>query len=216
MGAFPLAIAGRPIADPGEAPRAKPLALGIDVLDAALPDAGLPRAAVVEVAGSAGLGGITRLALAACHAAQREDASWCAWVDPSATLYAPGVRAAGVDLERLLVVRPEPEEMAKVAVRLVQSGVFSVVVLDRAGVPGAMPGRTRIRWPTAVRRLALAASESDATVLLVSTVEQARAEPLPVALRLELGRPAPERIAIRVTKDRRGRLGTAVLPARVA
>jgi hypothetical protein len=217
MGALPLAIPGHLLADPSGAPRAKPLTLGIAALDAALPDAGLPRGSVIEVAGPSGLGGITRLALAACVAAQTEqEGSWCAWVDPSATLYAPGARVAGVDLDRLLVVRPDPEEMARIAVRLVTSGVFGVVVLDRAGIPGAMPSRTRIRWPTATRRLALAAGESDTTVLLVSTVEQARAEPLPVALRLELGRPSPERMSLQITKDRRGRLGSTVLPARVA
>src|SRR2546421_6298879 len=99
-------VARGPISAPVEAP----LVLGWPELDAALPDGGLPRG-VVELAAPRALGGGTSIALAAMRAAHARDArAWCAWIDPEATLYAPGVAAAGVDRARLLVVRPPREE----------------------------------------------------------------------------------------------------------
>ena len=197
-------------------PLVTPLSVGIPSIDEALPDAGLPRGSVVEVCAPNGLSKATRFALSTCATAQRaakemgELQHWCAWVDVSRTLFAPGVARAHVDLDRLLVVEPEPADIARVAVRLVTSGVFSVVVIDRCSVPGAELSLPRsIRWNTAVRRLALAAGEGETTVLLLSSEQQAK-EALPVAMRIELQRPALERLSLRVAKDRRGRLGGPV------
>ena len=196
-------------------------------LEGVLPDGGLPRGAVVELSGPAGLGQIPSLALHACRRAQAQDERpWCAFLDPSRSLHAPGVVRAGVDLERLLVVYPAPEDIGRVAVRLVSSGIFALVAIDRAGVPGVasppVATRTPIRWPTVVRRLALAAESSGTTILLLSAAqthapraENARSvregQGLPVALRLELSRPRPDELRLRVAKDRRGRLGHAVV-----
>ncbi len=181
-------------------------------LDAALPDGGLPTSAVVELCGPSGMGRVTGVALSVCAAAQarareQNEESWCAWIDASGSLYAPGLARAGVDLNRLLVVRPDPADIARVAVRLAQSRVFAVVVIDRASVPGAQlaPGRS-IRWNTVVRRLALAASQAETSVLLLSTTATAQRETLPVAMRLELDRPGLDRLRLRVAKDKRGRL----------
>jgi hypothetical protein len=178
------------------------LAEGIDV----------PRGAVVELAAPAGLGRMTRLALGVCATAQAAsrqlandgDCRWCGWIDPGASLYAPAVAEAGVALERLLVVRPGAEELAKIAVRMATSRVFTVLVIDRSGVPGARVVEERIRWDVAVRRLALACEGSDTCVLLLSDLEQARAAPLPVAMRVEITRPSADRANLHVTKDRRG------------
>src|ERR1700704_1436560 len=83
-----------------------PLVLSWPGLDEALPDGGLPRG-VVEFAAPHALGGSTSVALAAVRAGQaRGEKAWCAWIDPEGTLHAPGVVAAGVDLARMLVVRP--------------------------------------------------------------------------------------------------------------
>src|ERR1700676_3039038 len=82
------------------------LSLDWPELDAALPDGGLPRG-VVELAAPRALGGSASIASAAVRAAHaRSPRAWCAWVDPESTLYAPGLVGAGVDLDRLLVVRP--------------------------------------------------------------------------------------------------------------
>jgi hypothetical protein len=57
-----------------------------------------------------------------------------------------------------------------------------------------------------VRKLALLAAEGGATVLLLSDSSSPRAVTWPVALRLEVSR-TPDAIALRVAKDRRGRVG---------
>jgi hypothetical protein len=215
--------------------RAKTLPLGIQEINDALPEGGLPRGAVVEIAAPRGLGRGTSLALSACAAAQAEartrgagatDGAWCAWVDPSGSLFAPAVARAGVDLGRLLVVRPPPEMLAKVAVRVALSRAFAVLVIDTVGVPGALGqgaasgpqggrggapviGRREedlARWVNVVRKLALALEGSDGTILLLTDRQAARPMPLPVAMRLELERTAEDRLMLRVAKDRRGRV----------
>jgi recombination protein RecA len=193
------------------------LALGWPELDAALPEGGLPRG-VVELTAPHALGGATSIALAAIRAAHaRSPKAWCAWVDPEATLYAPGVAEAGVDLARLLVVRPARAELARVAVKVAASRAFDVVAVDVDPVYGAASrapverSRPKKRaWPpdVLVRKLALLAAEGGATVLLLTDAGLPRTVPWPVALRLEVAR-APESISLRVAKDRRGRSGVA-------
>src|ERR1044071_1826876 len=102
------------------------LPLGVSELDAVLPDGGLPRGAVIEVVVHGGAALATSTALMACTSAQREavarggEAPFCAFIDPSATLHGPGVAATGVDLERLLVVRPPLEALSRTAIRVVE------------------------------------------------------------------------------------------------
>lgn len=204
---------GAPALGPSE--RAKSLPLGLGRLDEALPEAGLPRGAVVEIAAPRGLARGTTIALAACASAQaearlrggRETAgAFCAWLDPGASLFAPAVARAGVDLERLLVVRPPLEALARVAVRVSESRAFKVVVIDAAGVPGGALDLRLDRWPNIVRRLALAVERSDSAVLLLTDSTAARALPLPVAMRLEVERLSEDRVTVRVAKERRGRV----------
>ena len=207
-------------------PRAKALslsaALHLPKLDEVLPGGGLPRGAVVELSAPRGLARATTLALAACASAQasarargQSDSAgaWCAFLDPTMTLFAPGVVTAGVDLTRLLVVRPPLAALARVAVRVVASRAFSVVVIDTAGVPGGAAGVRLDRWSTVTRRLALAIEGGDTTVLLLTDRQQHRSMPLPVAMRIELERPAEERMSIRIAKDRHGRVSApAMIP----
>jgi hypothetical protein len=197
--------------------RAKSLPLGLGRLDEALPEAGLPRGAVVEIAAPRGLARGTTIALAACASAQSEarlrggratSGAFCAWLDPGESLFAPAVARAGVDLERLLVVRPPVESLARVAVRVAESRAFKVVVIDTAGVPGGMLVERLDRWPNIVRRLALAVERSDSAILLLTDSEAARALPLPVAMRLEVTRLSEDRVTVRVAKERRGRVSS--------
>jgi hypothetical protein len=199
-----------------EAPR--PLPIDWPELAAALPDGGVPRG-VVELAAPRSLGGATSVALAAVRAGQKKsEHAWCAWIDPEDTLHAPGVAAAGVDLSRLLVVRPPRVLLGKVAVKLVASGAFEVVAVDVDAVAGAREhasmarggkGRERRGWAPEllVRKLALAAEPTGATVLLLTDSSLPRAAQWPVALRLELSRPDAHSVTVRVAKDRRGRVG---------
>jgi recombination protein RecA len=142
--------------------------------------------------------------LAAMRAAQqRSQDSWCAWIDPKGTLYAPGVVMAGVDLERLFIVRPPEKEVGRVAVKVAHSQAFAVIAVDLHSQPRDDRSRERL-----VRKLSLLAMEGGSTVLLLTDQRAARSLPLPVALRLEMRR-TPDGIAVRIGKDRYGRGGLA-------
>lgn len=179
-------------------------------LDALLPDGGLPRA-VVELASLAPIPhaypGATSIALAALRATHRRDArAWCAWIDPESTLYAPGLVQAGVELDRLLVVRPPPDKAARVAVKVVSSAAFEVVAIDMTSLVHA--SQRKRAWPpeVLVRKLALAAEQTGCTVLLLTEPGgTGRAMPWPVAMRVEIER-TEDALQVRIPKERRGRV----------
>jgi len=199
-------------------PSAAVLSLGWPELEKVLPDRGLPRG-VTELASppakpitKAGAlrGGATSIAIAAARAVHAADArAWCAWITPSdaPSLYAPALDKEGVDLERLLVVRPPSAALARTAIKVMASGAFDLVVIDaQNGLDGRLGGPKRIKTDgsVVVRKLALASEEKGATCLVLTNAYESRATPWPVALRVEVER-RPEAIAVRVTKDRRGR-----------
>jgi hypothetical protein len=204
------------------APSRSVLPLGWPELERVLPDRGFPRG-VVELACAvtaprrathgAWCAGATTPALAAARAVHAKDAhAWCAWVTPEGapSLYAPSVAQADVDLERLLVVRPERAALARTVVRVAASGAFDLVVVDAMeGLDGRLGGRGRGRSSSGenaalvVRKLSLASEEKGTTFVLLSNLYASRPLPWPVALRLEIER-RPEAIAVRVAKDRRG------------
>lgn len=196
-------------------PEEHTLSTGHPQLDDTLPSGGLLRGAVTELAVTAGAALGTRIALGAVASAQRlglaqgGQAPWCAFVDPTGALYAPGALAAGVQLERLLVVRPPVDSLGRIAARLAESKAFAVLVVDALGSPGAPIDLSLARWPRVVRRLAQAATESSTAVLLLTHQGSPRPLPLPVAQRLELTRTAPGRLLVRVAKERRGRISAA-------
>jgi recombination protein RecA len=213
----------------GSTDRAKVLPI---FLGEALPDGGLPRGVVVEVASPRALGSATTVALRACASAQAEarlrggpaskqswvGGAWCAFVDPWSTLHAPAVLAHGVDPARLLVVRPSPSAIARVLVRLAESRVFGVIAVDTVAVPGVDAGGEPLgvsldRWGTVVRRVALAVENTDTAVIVITDVLARRSMPLPVALRLELDRRGPGLVQVRVAKDRHGRVSPPALVA---
>jgi recombination protein RecA len=212
------------------------LALGWPELERLLPDHGLPRG-VVEIASppawlakptksapTALCGGGTTIALAATAARHAADErAWCAWITPEGTpaVYAPAAVQAGVDLERLLVVRPPPAALARTVVKVAASGAFDLVVIDAASGLTGLEGRwldgrlgergarrAKVDGSIVVRKLALAAEEKGTACIVLTNAYEARPVPWPVALRLDVER-RPEAIAVRVTKDRRGRTSSS-------
>jgi recombination protein RecA len=103
-----------------------------------------------------------------------------------------------------------------VALRIVESRAFALTVIDTVGAPGAaaltapradgQPGLSLGPWARIVRRLSLAVEATEACVLLITDSAAARPVPLPVAMRIELGRPSESRLSLRIAKDRRGRV----------
>jgi len=125
--------------------------------------------------------GALRLVARALAAGSRRGA-WVATVDVPGTLYPPGLYAAGVNLERLLVVRPPSPGLAIRAMEeLLRHGSFPLVVLL-----GLDPG------PPQARRLLLAAEAGRSVGVLV----QAGATRAPCATRLRV-----ERIGGRLTVE---------------
>jgi recombination protein RecA len=198
------------------------LALGIPALDAVLPHGGLLQGSVIELQVQGASGAATSFALCACRAAQRagehwrsgsgaeSPRPWCAFIDPSASLFAPGVARLGVDLSRLLVVRPDPEGVERAAIRIAEAKAVSLLVIDSRG---ALDLRERAvssqRWQRTVRRLALAIKQVNTTILLLTSAEPRQTLPLPVAMRLEFARAAADSFELAVGKERSGRVSSA-------
>jgi hypothetical protein len=79
---------------------------GFAALDAVLPGGGWPRRGLVEVlSGSPGHGELTLWAPLLRRLSHHEAARHCAFIAPPFELFAPAWRAAGMRLDRLLVVR---------------------------------------------------------------------------------------------------------------
>jgi protein ImuA len=155
---------------------------GLAEVDAALPEGGFPRGAISELAGGRA-SGKTGLALSLLASLGEEDLF--AWVDGRGELYPPAAAAQGVDLGRLLIVRPAsgrgqaPLHAALWAAEaLLGSAAFAAVVVD---VP---LHRVERGWDAMARRLQAAAEKGGALGLWLTSPRAAVR--VPAALRLEL------------------------------
>lgn len=155
-------------------------ATGLPEVDALLPGGGFPRGALSEIAGGPG-SGKTALCLAAMARAMRGD-GLAAFVDGRGELYPPAAAALGVDLDRLLVVRPGSDLIAALwsGEALLASGAFEVVVLD---LPPARPPRARAPLDAVARRLLAAAEKGGAVGLWLAPEIR-----VPAAVRLAMVR----------------------------
>ena len=209
---------------------AQVLPLGISALDAALPGGGLTLGGVTElqIRGASGVG--TSFALAACRAAQqlgdgqRENRAWCAFIDPGASLFAPGMARLGVDLSRLLVLRPPADAIERVAVRIAGANLMALLIIDLRHLAqshlaqshlGQSGGRAlnEHSWQRTVRRLSLCIKSSSSSVLLLTQAEQFQSLPLPTLQRLELTRKSLASFELKVAKERTGRVSAPRLLA---
>lgn len=158
------------------APARPGLPTGFAELDAALPGGGWPAGSLTElIATRMGLGELSLLlpALARLSRAGR----WVALVAPPHLPYAPALAAAGIALERLIVVRPGSRAEAAWALRqAVGSGAFGLVVgwLDESDA-------------ACLRRLQLASEDSGSTTILFRPPESTR-QASPASLRALLSR----------------------------
>jgi hypothetical protein len=144
-----------------------------------------------------------------------ESVPWCAFIDPSASLFAPGVARLGVELDRLLVVHPDIDAVARTAVRITEARAVAMLVVDLRGALGNLSSH---RWPShstaspnmqgVVRRLALSVKNLATCVLLITDAGSPRTLPLPVAMRLEFARASASHFEVRVAKERTGRVSS--------
>jgi hypothetical protein len=156
----------------GSVPRAETLPTGHAALDQAL-GGGLPRGRLVELSGpwSSGKGSLALTAAARVTASRR----LCAWVDARGELYPPSAAALGVDLGRLLVVRPPSGGSARAGEIAARSGAFPLVVLD-------LPDGERVE-EAAAGRLRAAATGSGCVVVALAARPGALAQ---APLKLEI------------------------------
>lgn len=197
------AVLGRPDVWRGGAPvgaASSGIPTGFAALDARLPWRGWPQGCVTELLCDGAAGGLRLLlpALARRSAERREEARWLVWIAPPHIPYAPALNAAGVNLSRVLWVRPEtPEDAVWAATQALRCGGAAAVLawLDKPS------GRV-------LRQLQLAAETGRSWgVLFRPTAEAVLSSP--AALRLLLS-PAHEGCSVRILKCRGGASGGTV------
>jgi protein ImuA len=198
------------------------ISCGVASVDALLPDGGFPRGALSEVAGGLASG---KSAIALGLLASVGPGDLVAWVDGRGDLYPPAAAARGVDLERLLVVRPaplasegRPDDHACASSRLpagarrapewrtalwacealLASGAFAAVAMD-VPTPAAFPG-----GDAAARRLQAAAERGGAVGLWLAP---ARSGWRVAAIRLEVSTEAGRIVARRPDRVAPARAG---------
>lgn len=152
---------------------------GLAEVDRALPAGGFPRGAISLLAGGRA-SGKTAVALSLLAALGGEDLF--AWVDGRGELYPPAAAARGVDLLRLLIVRPGKAPSVPTclwaAEALLGSGAFAAVVVDLS------LQKAERNWDAMAHRLQAAAEKGGAVGLWLT----ARRMPVrvPAALRLDI------------------------------
>ncbi len=181
---------------------------GLEAIDGALPGGGFRCGAITELSGGPA-SGKTAVALALFASLAPDDL--VAWVDGRGELYPPAARARGVDLARLLVVRPgvpggagERDRGAArtppvdgterrglwAAEALLASGAFAAVIID-VTVPRAFPGADGV-----ARRLQGAAERGGAVGVWLASGKGLR---VPAVARLELAAEGERIFARRAT-----------------
>lgn len=181
------------------------IATGYAELDKHLPGGGWPPDSLTEVLTTRyGIGELRLLmpALAQLsNEAPRQDFTepgWIAWVAPPFQPYPPALQQCGIDLSRMLIVRPkETSEILWSAEQALSSGTCVAVLL----------------WPDTLddqgsRRLQLAAEKGRSWAVAFRPLA-ARRQPSAAALRLEL-RSSAQGMRVHILKSRGGR--PAVIP----
>jgi recombination protein RecA len=115
--------------DPNSQPPPAAIATGSPSLDAALGVGGIPRGRITEVYGPDGAGKTT-LVLSVIAQAQQHGGTAC-FIDTEHALDLGWAATVGLDLERLVLCRPEHGEQAlEVANLLIRSGSLDVLAVD--------------------------------------------------------------------------------------
>jgi len=177
---FPIAFRGR------QDPASGSMATGIPQLDRVI--GGIGRGAITEVCGSASSGRSSVLLSLLAEFTGRQEV--CALVDVSDTFDPHSAAVAGIDLQRILWVRCKSKGVAsgetvdrslKVADLLLQSGGFSLVVMDVVDIPRrimqGIPPHCWFRFRQAI--------ENTATALLVLGQESYAKNSASLVLRLQ-------------------------------
>jgi len=168
-------------------PPVEAISTGSLALDLALGVGGVPRGRITEIYGPEGAGKTT-LALSVIAHAQRAGGTAC-FIDAEHALDLGWAATAGVDLERLVVCRPEHGEQAlEVASLLLGAGALDVLVVDSiaALVPKAeldaeigerLPGVQANLLSQSLRRLCGPIARANTAVLVTNQLRQRAGTP---------------------------------------
>ena len=177
------------------------LASGYPELDRHLPGGGWPSESLTEILTMQYGIGELRLLMPALAVLSREtpaqqdfsEPGWIAWIAPPFQPYPPALQQSGMDLSRMLIVRPgNADEILWSAEQALSSGTCAAVLL----------------WPEMLddqgsRRLQLAAEKGRSWAIAFRPLT-ARREPSAAALRLELHSSA-QGTCVHILKSRGGR-----------
>ena len=183
------------------------VACGLPGVDGVLPGGGFPRGALAELAGGPASG---KTAVALALFAALGPGELAAYVDGRGELYPPAAAERGVDLARLLVVRPfaglaggrvnGPPESVRAALwaaeALLASGAFAAVAVD-VPIPRKVQGADAV-----ARRLQAAAEKGGAVGLWLGPGNGLR---VPAAVRVELAFEGGRIVARRASRGGSGR-----------
>ena len=177
------------------------LASGYPKLDRCLPGGGWPQQALTEILiEQYGIGelrllmpALARLSAEESYDDEQSEPGWIAWIAPPFQPYAPALQQSGIDLSRMLIVRPKDDsELLWSAEQALSSGTCAAVLL----------------WPDklddqASRRLQLAAEKGHSWAIAFRPLA-ARQQPSAAALRLEL-QSTGQGTRVHILKSRGGR-----------
>jgi len=142
---------------------------------------GLPRGCLTEICGPAGCGRTSLLVSLLASLSQRKES--CALVDGRDSFDPCGAQAAGVALERLLLVRCKDIEQAlRAADLLLHGGGFGLVALDLSDLPVASVRRVPLNAWFRFRRMV----ENTSTIFLLLEQESCAKTCASLVLRLEM------------------------------
>jgi len=176
------------------------LPTGFAELDALLPGGGWPRGALTEVL--LARQGIGELRLLMPSLARLSEADgWLAWVAPPYVPYATALAAAGIDLKRLVVAKPQSAADAW----------WTAEQSLRSGACGALLAWLRAADERRMRRLQLAAETGQTWGVLFRHARAAQ-DRSPAALRLLL-EPSADGLAVTILKRRGGPVNQPVFVA---
>lgn len=199
---------GRPLVTDGR----QAIASGHRALDAQLPGGGWPLGALTELLlPHDGIGELRLLAPALAAVQRRSQASrGLMWFDPPAEPCAWVLTALGLDLRRLVVVRPRPllpgrPPLQRRGSRTQLPAADILWALEQAlksGQVGGVLAWLPARLPAdALRRLQLAAQAHEGPVFLLRPASEAR-QPSAAPLRITLASAGPDRLRLVLLKRR--------------
>lgn len=172
------------------------IATGFPALDERLPGHGWPERGLIEILSAEP--GRSELALFAPVLARwlKESNSWSALIAPPFDPYAPAFTAAGLDANRIIVIRTT--RLAWALEQVARSAACRFIL--------AWPQRMQAK---SLRRLQLAA-EQVGTLLVLARPRKCRASVSPAVLRVELSS-TPAGLSLDIFKSRGGKAGRVCL-----